>query len=146
MRKMCDLIGFGNPTLPTTDDISFNVFSSCVMSMEASLGKGGEVRRAFHLMKKEHPQRMTHSEFGTFLRSQGLECSEDHAERITELISHTGEDFFTEDELVNYVLEAQANEEKKARNLAKRKKEEERKRAAEEAETMVGGLKDFVID
>ena len=26
MRKMCDLIGFGNPTLPTTDDISFNVF------------------------------------------------------------------------------------------------------------------------
>jgi len=47
---------------------------------------------------------------------------------------------------VNYVLEAQANEEKKARNLAKRKKEEERKRAAEEAETMVGGLKDFVID
>jgi len=73
MRKMCDLIGFGNPTLPTTDDISFNVFSSCVMSMEASLGKGGEVRRAFHLMKKEHPQRMTHSEFGQFLRSQGLE-------------------------------------------------------------------------
>ena len=75
MRKMCDLIGFGNPTLPTTDDISFNVFSSCVMSMEASLGKGGEVRRAFHLMKKEHPQRMTHTEFGTFLRSQGLELS-----------------------------------------------------------------------
>ena len=146
MRKMCDLIGFGNPTLPTTDDISFNVFSSCVMSMEASLGKGGEVRRAFHLMKKEHPQRMSHSEFGQFLRSQGLECSEDHAERITELISHTGEDYFTEDELVNYVLEAQANEEKKARNLAKRKKEEERQRAAEEAETMVGGLKDFVID
>ena len=110
------------------------------------MGKGGEVRRAFHLMKKEHPQRMTHTEFGTFLRSQGLECSEDHAERITELISHTGEDFFTEDELVNYVLEAQANEEKKARNLAKRKKEEERKRAAEESEKMVGGLKDFVID
>merc|ERR1719262_184112 len=107
MRKMCDLIGFGNPTLPTTDDISFNVFSSCVMSMEASLGKGGEVRRAFHLMKKEHPQRMTHSEFGTFLRSQGLECSEDHA-----------------------------NEEKKARNLARRKKEEAAKKAAEEAETM----------
>ena len=47
---------------------------------------------------------------------------------------------------MNYVLEAQANEEKKARNLAKRKREEERKRAAEEAETMVGGLKDFFID
>ena len=70
----------------------------------------------------------------------------DHAERITELISHTGEDYFTEDELVNYVLEAQANEEKKARNLAKHKKEEERKKAAEESEKMVGGLKDFVID
>ena len=50
-----------------------------------------------------------------------------------------GEEPENEEEIDEY-------EEKKARNLAKRKKEEERKKAAEEAETMVGGLKDFVID
>ena len=44
------------------------------------------------------------------------------------------------------VCTKEENEEKKARNLARRKKEEAAKKAAEEAETMVGGLKDFVID
>ena len=46
MRKMCDLIGFRNPSLPTSDAIGFDVFANCVMAMEAQLGKGGEVRRA----------------------------------------------------------------------------------------------------
>ena len=146
MRKMCDLIGFRNPSLPTSDAIGFDVFANCVMAMEAQLGKGGEVRRAFHLMAKEHPDRMTHAEFGLFLRKQGLECSEDHAERITELVSQSGEDYFTEDELVNYILEAQANEEKKVRNLAKRKKEEDAKKSEEEAQAMGSALRSFVIE
>ena len=49
----------------------------------------------------------------------GMEISDAHAERITELISTTGEDHFTEQELVTYVMEAEEAARKKEANKRK---------------------------
>ena len=73
-------------------------------------------------MKRNNPQRIIdHEEFHEFLTRCGMEISAEHAERVTEIISTYGEDHFTEQELVDYVLESQASQKKKE---AKKRREQ----------------------
>ena len=122
MKKILDLMGFYNPPVPSSDAITFEMFCSGAIGLESKLSESGQVKRAFHLMKRNNTSRtITHEEFREFLISCGIDVSEDHAERITEIISHNGDDFFTEQELVDYVAEFQLAQARKRKNEAKKK-------------------------
>ena len=90
------------------------MFCATALGLDNNLSAAGKVKRAFHLMKRDNKNRIiNHAEFHEFLTMCGMEISPEHSERITELISTHGEDYFTEAELVSYVMEHQAQEERK---------------------------------
>ena len=106
------------------------MFYATAVGLDNTLSASGKVKRAFHLMKRDNKNRViTAREFHDFLTHCGMEISPEHSERITELISEHGEEYFTEAELVQYVTEYHNNEERKReqqeaaeRSVARQKK------------------------
>ena len=93
------------PRARRSNQITFEMFCATALGLDNNLSAAGKVKRAFHLMKRDNKNRIiNHAEFHEFLTMCGMEISPEHSERITELISTHGEDYFTEAELVSYVM------------------------------------------
>ena len=107
------------------------MFYATAVGLDNTLSASGKVKRAFHLMKRDNKNRVINArEFHAFLIHCGLEISKEHSERITELISEHGEDYFNEGELVSYVLEHQQAEAKK-REAVEAEKKSRKKRSSD---------------
>jgi len=101
------LLGFGPVDFSEYEAVSFPKLFATAEAIEKGLNAEGRARRTFNLIKAERfRERTVHwKEFHAFLTEKlGMDVSEDHAERLTEIISKNGDDYFGEDELVDYLL------------------------------------------
>lgn len=90
--------------------VSFDTMLSKINTREKTSSAVAQVKQSFNLMRGVRTTRsVTSCQLHSFLDRIGIRVSLDYAERLTQRISERGDDSFTENELLKYVLERQAH-------------------------------------